>query len=157
MLTAVFQSMPPKLGVSFPHTQAEEIQSISLEVVESDPLHDFLQAVYIGGSRMKKLELPSLYEGHIIHLHETDTSSRYRRIFVFNKCICLINVCGTVSDGVTKTFILVVNIEKAQHNYCPKEFEFDVLNTFCVKTCGSKQFPALSKTQILIGHYCHSL
>jgi len=52
-LTAVFQSMPPELDVSFPHTQAEEIQSISLEVLESDPLHDFLQAVYIEGSRKK--------------------------------------------------------------------------------------------------------
>jgi len=53
MLTTVFQSMPPKLDVSFPHNQAEESQSISLEVLESDPLHDFLQAVHIEGSRTK--------------------------------------------------------------------------------------------------------
>ena len=55
MLTAVFQGMSLELGVSFPHTQAEEIQSISLEVIEIDPLHDFLQAMYIEGSRKNKL------------------------------------------------------------------------------------------------------
>ena len=53
MLTAVFQGMSPELGVSFPHTPAEEIQSISLEVLESDLLHGFLQAVFIEGSRTK--------------------------------------------------------------------------------------------------------
>ena len=55
MLTAVFQGMSLELAVSFPHNQAEEIQSISLEVLEIDPLHDFLQAVCIEGSRKNKL------------------------------------------------------------------------------------------------------
>ena len=65
--------------------------------------------------------------------HKTDKSSRNRGIFVFNTCICLVNVCDKVSDGATdKSFLLVPNIEKSQHDYCPKEFEFDVLNTFCV-------------------------
>ena len=52
-----------------------------------------------------------------------------RRIFVYN--ICLITISDTVSDGVIKKLIL--NIEIKGHNTinCPKEFERDVLNTFC--------------------------
>ena len=46
MLTAESQSKPPELAVSFPHTQVEEIQNISLVVLESDLFHDFLQAVH---------------------------------------------------------------------------------------------------------------
>ena len=38
---AAFQSKPPKLVVSSPHTQVEEIQKTSLEVSEIGPIHDF--------------------------------------------------------------------------------------------------------------------
>ena len=42
--------------------------------------------------------------------------------------ICLIGISDTVSDGATKT--LVLNNERTQHIY-PKDFEPDLLNTFC--------------------------
>lgn len=41
MLSSMFQGIPPELDVSFPHIQLEEIQNISLEVLKSDPIHDF--------------------------------------------------------------------------------------------------------------------
>ena len=82
MSIAVFQSMPPELDVSFPHTQVEEIQSISLEVWESDRLHDFLQAVYIIVLKTN-VTVAKFIPGMIICQHVTDKSSRYRRIFVY--------------------------------------------------------------------------
>lgn len=79
MLTAVFQSMIPELDVSFPHTQVEEFQSISLEVLESDPLHDFLQAVYIEGSRtnvtMAKFILGTKYSPYMRQINRLGINS----------------------------------------------------------------------------------
>ena len=45
--TKAFQSMPPKLAASSPHTRVEEIQKTSLGVSEIDPIHDVLQAGYV--------------------------------------------------------------------------------------------------------------
>ena len=53
-----------------------------------------------------------------------------RRILIVHN-VCLISISDTVSDGATKMLALNTLKFHSMAN-CPKEFEPDVLNTFCV-------------------------